>query len=264
MMDLSTLEGRSFGPKEFRFCVEKVRDFIDATGDDRARWSESAPPGLVAAALFVVAPDLLGLLDGYGVLHGDQSFTWSGPLVMEQDVTVRGTVARVRERGGTAFVTFALEVIHGDGGILASGESLFLVSRTSADPTATGTTPPSFDDVGSPSESQRSASRADLVKYAAATRDWNPIHWDHDEAVAAGLDDVVVHGLLQAAWALQAASEGSEGQSPVATAKFRFKNPLPPATAADVLVESDGLHREVSLTRDETVYMTAKIVLTDW
>ena len=24
-------------------------------------------------------------------------------------------------------------------------------------------------------------------RYAAATRDWNPIHWDHDSAVAAGL-----------------------------------------------------------------------------
>ena len=33
----------------------------------------------------------------------------------------------------------------------------------------------------------KSASRADLVRYAGATRDWNPIHWDHDAAVAAGL-----------------------------------------------------------------------------
>lgn len=262
-MDLSTLEGRSFGPKEFRFCVEKVHDFVDATGDDRRRWSESAPPGFVAAALFVVAPDLLGLLDGYGVLHGDQSFTWSGPLMMESDVTITGTVARVRERGDTAFVTFALEVIDGDGAVLASGESLFLVSRTSPDPADGGNGPPAFDDRGSPSEYQRSASRAELVKYAAATRDWNPIHWDHGEAVAVGLDGVIVHGLLQAAWALQSGSEDSEGQCPVATAKFRFKNPLPPATAVHVVVESDGLHREVSLTSGETVYMTAKIVLTD-
>lgn len=263
-MELSTLEGRTFGPKEFRICVEKVHDFLDATGDDHHSWSESAPPGFVAAALFVVAPDLLGMLDGYGVLHGDQSFTWSGPLMMERDVTVSGTVARVRERGGTAFVTFALEVIDGDGGVLASGESLFLVSRTSPEPTGGGNGPPDFDDTGSAAGDQRSASRADLVKYAAATRDWNPIHWDHDEAVAAGLDGVVVHGLLQAAWALQAGSDNSEGQFPVATAKFRFKNPLPPATAVDVEVESDGQHREVSLTSGETVYMTAKMALTDW
>lgn len=263
MMDLSTLEGRSFGPKEFRFCVEKVHDFLDATGDDRRRWSESAPPGFVAAALFVVAPDLLELLDGYGVLHGDQSFSWSGPLVMERDVTVTGTVTRVRERGETAFVTFGLEVIDGDGGTLASGESLFLVSKTSSDPAAPGVGPKAVSDAGSPSQGQRSASRADLVKYAASTRDWNPIHWDHGEALSAGLDGVVVHGLLQAAWALQAGTEDSEGQLPVATAKFRFKNPLTPTTAVDVVVESDGMHREVSLSRGETVYMTAKMTLTE-
>ncbi|MGF1618732.1 MAG: MaoC/PaaZ C-terminal domain-containing protein [Acidimicrobiia bacterium] len=262
-MDLSTLEGRAFGPKEFRICVEKVHDFVDAAGDDRSRWAESAPPGFVAAALFVVAPDLLELLDGYGVLHGDQSFNWSGPLMMERDVTVTGTVARVRERGDTAFVTFVLEVIDGDGGVLASGESLFLVSRTGPDAAAPGNGPKAVSDSGSPSQDQKSASRTDLVKYAAATRDWNPIHWDHGVAIGAGLDGVVVHGLLQAAWALQAVSEDSTGHSPVATAKFRFKNPLPPATAVDVVVESEGLHRQVSLSGGETVYMTANIALTE-
>ncbi len=263
-MDLSTLEGRSFGPKAFRICVEKVHDFVDATGDDRGRWSESAPPGFVAAALFVVAPDLLELLDGYDVLHGDQSFSWGGPLMLERDVSVTGTVARVRERGDTAFVTFALEVIDGDGGLLASGESLFLVSKSSPGAAAAGSGPKAVSDNGSPAQGQDSASRADLVKYAAATRDWNPIHWDHEAAVGAGLDGVVVHGLLQAAWALQAVSEDSRGQSPVATAKFRFKNPLPPATAVDVVIdESDGIHREVSLSTGDTVFMTAKITLTD-
>ena len=260
-MDLPSLESRSFGPKEFRICVEKVHDFVDATGDDRRLWSESAPPGFIAAALFVVAPDLLELLDGYGVLHGDQSFSWSGPLVMERDVTVTGTVTRVRERGDTAFVTFVLEVIDGDGGVLASGESLFLVSKTRPDTAATGNGPKAVSDSGSASQDQKSASRTDLVKYAAATRDWNPIHWDHGVAVAAGLDGVVVHGLLQAAWALQAVSQHSPGQPPVATAKFRFRNPLPPATAVDVVVESEGSHREVSLTGGETVYMTARIGL---
>ncbi len=262
-MDLSTLEGRAFGPKEFRICVEKVHDFVDATGDNRERWSESAPPGFVAAALFVVAPDLLELLDGYGVLHGDQSFTWGGPLMMERDVTVTGTVARVRERGDTAFVTFALEVFDGDGGLLASGESLFLVSKSSPEASSSGNGPDAVGDNGSPSQGQKSASRADLVKYAAATRDWNPIHWDHEAAHRAGLDGVVVHGLLQAAWALQAVSEDSPDQSPVATAKFRFKNPMPPATVVDVAVESDGLGREVGLTMGETVFMTAKMTLAD-
>lgn len=264
MNSISSLEGRVFGPKEFRFCVEKVHDFVNATGDDRGRWTESAPPAFVSAALFVVAPDLLGLLDGYSVLHGDQSFNWSGPLGLERDVTVTGTVTRVRERGETAFVTFALEVIDGDGGILVSGESLFLISKKSdAEETSAGADPIGFSADGSPAKSQRSASRSDLVKYAAATRDWNPIHWDHGVAVEAGLDNVVVHGLLEAAWALQVAAKDSPGPFPVASARFRFKNPLPPGTAADVAVESGGLHRDVTLLRGEVVYMTASVALTE-
>jgi hypothetical protein len=81
--------------------------------------------------------------------------------------------------------------------------------------------------------------------------------------VDAGLDGVVVHGLLQAAWALLAAADDSPGQYPVASARFRFKSPLPPAVAVDVTTEHDGTHCNVSLSRDETTYMTARIELTD-
>jgi acyl dehydratase len=263
MISVSSLEGRVFGPRDFRFCVEKVNDFVDATGDDRRHWVEAAPPAFVSAALFVVAPDLLGLLDGYSVLHGDQSFIWSGPLVLERDVSVTGTVARVRERGNTAFVTFHVDVLDGAGGLLASGESLFLVARSNQNASSGGEGPVAVAADGSPSGQQRSASRSDLVKYAAATRDWNPIHWDHGVAVDAGLDGVVVHGLLQAAWALLAAADDSPGQYPVASARFRFKSPLPPAVAVDVTTEHDGTHCNVSLSRDETTYMTARIELTD-
>ncbi|NIP92489.1 MAG: hypothetical protein GWO24_03050, partial [Akkermansiaceae bacterium] len=51
----------------------------------------------------------------------------------------------------------------------------------------------------------KSASRADLVRYAGITRDFNPIHWDHEAAVEAGLPGVIVHGLLMASWVTQAA-----------------------------------------------------------
>jgi acyl dehydratase len=73
---------------------------------------------------------------------------------------------------------------------------------------------------------RRSASRSDLLRYAGATRDWNPIHWDHDSAVAAGLPTVVVHGLLQAAWLLGAASVLTDQAAPIADARFRFRSPM--------------------------------------
>lgn len=38
--------------------------------------------------------------------------------------------------------------------------------------------------------------RADLVRYAGASGDRNPIHWSASTATAAGLPDVVAHGML--------------------------------------------------------------------
>ena len=35
----------------------------------------------------------------------------------------------------------------------------------------------------------------DLVRYAGASGDFNPIHYDHHAALAAGLDGVIAHGL---------------------------------------------------------------------
>jgi len=38
--------------------------------------------------------------------------------------------------------------------------------------------------------------RADLVRYAGASDDYVPQHWDQQMMLAAGFDDVVVHGWL--------------------------------------------------------------------
>ncbi len=88
--------------------------------------------------------------------------------------------------------------------------------------------------VGETIELAKSASRIDLVKYAAASGDYNPIHFDHEAARRAGLEGIVVHGLLMTAWALQAVSLVSARPDPVAHAKIRFRNPLRPAEPATV------------------------------
>src|ERR1700745_2638445 len=38
--------------------------------------------------------------------------------------------------------------------------------------------------------------RADLVRYAGASGDFNPIHWSDRVAVAVGLPGVIAHGML--------------------------------------------------------------------
>ncbi len=93
-MDPSTLVDQRFGPHRFRVCLENVADFVSATGDDSDRWVEAAPPGFVAAALFVVAPDLLSQFTDRSVIHGEQTFTWHEPLGIETDLSVSGTVSQ--------------------------------------------------------------------------------------------------------------------------------------------------------------------------
>ena len=80
----------------------------------------------------------------------------------------------------------------------------------------------------------KSASRFDLIGYAASTSDFNPLHWDHESAIAAGLPRVVVHGLLMLSWMAQQAASFGAGPAPVATIKARFRSALLPAETARV------------------------------
>jgi acyl dehydratase len=257
------LVNHSFGPHPLRVCVENVSDFVRATGDHPGRWTEAAPPGFMATALFVVASDLLRQLADRSVIHGEQTFSWHRPLVMESELEVQGTVTRVRERSGVDFVSFEVEVTD-QGGVVAGASSLFLVSGDFAPGTgAEERSEPAPGDDGNPAPGQISASRADLVRYAAATRDWNPIHWDHDAAVAAGLSGVVTHGLLQAAWAFAAVSRLGSGNAPLKAARVRFRNPLLPATPVSVTVEAVEGVANVAIADGDVEYLSARIELTE-
>ena len=252
----------TIGPHPFRVCIENVTDFVEATGDDHERWTEAAPPGFMAAALFAVASDLLRQLADRSVIHGEQTFNWHGPIVVESQLGVTGKVGRVRERGGVDFVTFGVEVAEEET-VIAEASSLFLVSASDSGPAAKQRPEPAPDDDGGPGPGQVSASRSDLIRYAAATRDWNPIHWDHDAAVAAGLPGVVAHGLLQSAWVLRAASELRPGDHPLETARVRFRNPLPPATPVSVQLEEDHGTAVVAVSDAGVEYVSARIGLSE-
>lgn len=258
-MDPADLSDRVFGPKAFRVCLENVSDFVSATGDDPDRWIAAAPPGFAAAALFVVAPDLLALVADRSVLHGEQVFAWHRPFEVETDLQVSGVVTRVRDRAGVNFVNFDLAVIGPDGPVV-DGAALFLVSGNATAISGAGeSSEPPPEDRGAPGPGQVGASRADLVRYAAATRDWNPIHWDHASAVAAGVPGVITHGLLQASWAFVAAARLRTGDYPLRSARVRFRNPLPPAVPATLRLEDEGSTSTVTLTGDGIEYLSARI-----
>ena len=272
---MEALEGKGYGPYPLRVCAEKVAEYVAATNDDPDRWTSFAPPGWAAVVLFAVAPRLLtdpALGDaGKSVIHGEQRFAWSGAIPIESELAVSGVVSKVRERGGVFFTTFEFQATGGDGALL-EGSSTFLMSGTS--PPAPASEPV---DLPSPSTRgandllprsengfpgmRRSASRSDLVRYAAATRDWNPIHWDHDSAVTAGLPTIVVHGLLQAAWLLTAGCAVSRHDAPVAQARFRFRSPMAAGSEGAVTGDTQGTEVLATLAVGERVIVSANMTL---
>jgi acyl dehydratase len=284
-MSLEDVVGATYGPYPVTIAGEKVAEYVDATGDLADRWVEHAPPSYAGALLFVVAPHFLEdarVRPFTGVLvHVDQTFTWHGPLRIGEPVTVTGRVDKVRERGGAYFVTFAAEVDKADGGRLLDAVSTFLMGEGGSGESDTQSTEPPVwrrdlnesptirprPAVGERVTFAKSASRIDLVKYAAASGDYNPIHFDHDAARHAGLEGVVVHGLLMAAWGIQAVTAISSRPDPVAHAKIRFRNALrsgqPAVVAATIRDEAaDGADCQATLeiSSGDTKLVTAVCV----
>lgn len=244
-MSWDALAGAVYGPVAYRTDGEKVDEIVGAVGDDPIRWRRAVPPSASGALLFAVARLLLAdaRFPPGAVLHGEQTFTWERPVLRDAALSVSGRVVRVRERGGVAYVVFDVEVADTEGTVLA-GTSTFLVGPAPAAgaaeeaelPAEAGSqrTPVSAVGEGRVAGGVRGASRADLVRYAGASRDWNPIHWDHATARAAGLPGVVVHGLLESAWLLVEAASLRRGDLPVAAARFRYRAPLRPGVEARI------------------------------
>jgi acyl dehydratase len=90
-------------------------------------------------------------------------------------------------------------------------------------------------------------SRADLVRYAGASGDLNPIHWSDRTARDVGLPGVIAHGMLTMATAVRSVTEWVGDPGAVVEYGVRFASP--------VLVDDvAGAHLRVSgvvATKDE-------------
>jgi acyl dehydratase len=69
--------------------------------------------------------------------------------------------------------------------------------------------------------------RADLVRYAGASGDFNPIHWSERTAVAVGLPGVIAHGMLTMALVGRAVGVWAGAPDAVVEFNVRFSRPVP-------------------------------------
>ncbi|MHA6805869.1 MaoC family dehydratase [Salinifilum ghardaiensis] len=68
--------------------------------------------------------------------------------------------------------------------------------------------------------------RADLVRYAGASGDFNPIHWNERFATEVGLPDVIAHGMLSMALAGRVVTDWTGDPGAVVRYAVRFTRPV--------------------------------------
>jgi acyl dehydratase len=81
--------------------------------------------------------------------------------------------------------------------------------------------------------------RADLVRYAGASGDFNPIHWNERFATNVGLPDVIAHGMFTMATAARVITDWLGDPGAVVEYGVRFTRPV-------VVSDPDGATLTVS------------------
>lgn len=85
-------------------------------------------------------------------------------------------------------------------------------------------------------------SRTDLVRYAGASGDFNPLHHDEDFARNAGLPSVMAHGMFSAGL-LGSYLVSWIGERPLRAFKVRFRAPVWPGDVLTAHGQVRGLER---------------------
>ncbi|ALE07069.1 acyl dehydratase [Arthrobacter sp. ERGS1:01] len=111
--------------------------------------------------------------------------------------------------------------------------------------------------------------RADLVKYAGASGDFNPIHWNERFAREVELPGVIAHGMFTMGAAVQLVTDWVGDPAAVLGYGTRFTKPVPvadldgaPGAVVDVVGVIGALDADASTARiDLTVSLDGQKVL---
>lgn len=246
-----SLLGHETTPQTATIADADVREFADAIHDnnpifhdpaaaERAGFADTpTPPTFITR--FRVAFAEAGLdPERMQVLHGEQEYTYTRPLVVGDTLTVRHRVATLRQSsraGGMAIMTLEQLAETPDGQQVALGKSTLIIRDAPPEATSDGATsggasasagkaPPVPQGEAIPTLIKH-VTQEQINAYADASGDHNPIHLVPEKARAVGLSGTIAHGMLSMAFLGQTltdwltAQPGSHGW--VARLRVRFQ-----------------------------------------
>lgn len=216
--------------------------YAAATNDAaNPRYSEQAGAAQLAPPLYPVRPMIDELFaaiqdkelnaDVLRLVHGEQEMIFERPLKAWDLVAPRAVIAGVEDKSSG-------QIIHLEQWLMCDGEvvtraksALFIRAKTRKD----GPKPAHGDGEHAPQargklvyEEVQAVAADQSHQYAAISNDRNPIHVDKATALAAGLPDVILHGLCTMAMASKAIVNGLCDQDPAPLKRFkvRFAKPV--------------------------------------
>ena len=115
-----SLAGRTFPPTApYVVSREKIREFARATGSLYAGDADPAPPTFPIVVAFAAMSELMADpsvgISLHRVVHGDQRFSHTRPVVADDELTARLTVDTLRQMGGADIIGTRTEVTDADG-----------------------------------------------------------------------------------------------------------------------------------------------------
>ncbi|MCL3860065.1 MaoC family dehydratase [Actinotalea sp. K2] len=89
--------------------------------------------------------------------------------------------------------------------------------------------------------------RTSLVRYAGASGDLNPIHWNDRFAAEVGLPGVIAHGMLTMGAAVELVTQWAQDPAAVVSYGVRFTRPVPVPDPGLATLEVSGVVGAVDL-----------------
>ncbi len=180
-------------------------------------------------------------MEDTGILHAEQTFDYSRLPQPDEELVANARVARVRELRGNHLVQITENVTDARGGEVIEATSLLVIAPKkdfAQSVKGSGNTKSSENSRRVSAESRGCAGLGELIRYAGASRDFNPIHWDADYAAGLGLPGPIVHGMLIYNWAFWTLAEMID-PPPAFKSRIRFVSPLLAGAEAVIRIFDD-------------------------
>ena len=227
----SSLVGLETQPVTDEIRADDVRAFADAIGDANPIYRDVAAAQAAGFANIPAPPTFVtrfhvqfadvGLDPSRSqVLHGEQEYTYTRPLLVGETITARYRVAALRQSaraGGMAILTLEQLCDTENGEQIASGKARIVTGKSvvivreqtpgeAAGAPASSASAAAAKPAATTPESMtipsltKHVTQEQINAYADVSGDHNPIHLDPDAARAVGLDGTIAHGMLSMAF----------------------------------------------------------------